>query len=178
MKTIARVTLTALTLAASGTPLLAQSPAPTVLAAAVHASPFNAPGAPSTATTRIAHADDLVLRGKISAASREYIAVAKMQLAQNVLPTEALWKLAELHHSHGQSPERTARVLTLLAIEAERLGDPQVQAKALLEAAILYNMASLPGKANECANRLEQLVESPRITDEFRQEVQRRIVRK
>ena len=187
MKTIARTALAlALGIAASGTPLLAQASAPAVLAhastPAARAAAFsvvseNAYDA-AAARARITRGDELQLRGKITAASREYIAVAKMQRAHNLLPTEAMWKLAELHHSQGQSPERTADVLTALALEAERLGDPQVQAKALLEATILYKKANVPVKAHACADRLEQLVASPHVSAEFRQEVQRRIIRK
>ena len=187
MKTVSRTALAlALGIAASGTPLLAQASAPAVLAhasapaaraAAISEISENAYDA-AAARARITRGDELLLRGKITAASREYTAAAKMQRAHNVLPTEAMWKLAELHHGLGQSPERTADVLAALALDAERLGDPQVQAKALLEATILYKKAALPEKAHACADRLEQLVASPHLTDKFRQEVQTRIIRK
>ena len=172
----------ALGIAASGTPLLAQASAPVRLAAvaATHAAPAEKSSDPITtaASTRLARADGLVQRGRIAQASREYIRVAKMQRAQNVLPSEALWKLAELHNTYEQSPERTANVLVALAADAQGFGDPQIEAKALLEATILYNKAALPGKANECADRLDVLLTSPLVSDEVRREAQSRIIRK
>ena len=170
----------ALGIAASGTPLLAQASTPVRLAAAgaAYAAPAANTTDPSTAaSTRLARAEELVKRGRIAQASREYIKVAKMQRAQNVLPSEALWKLAELHNTYGQSPERTANVLASLAADAERLGEPAVEAKALLEATILYNEADMPEKARDCASRLDALLTSPGVSDEVRREAQSRIVR-
>ena len=186
MNTALRTTLTlALGMSASSSAILAQtSAAPLKLAAVSPATVVAGVVAPeksydpAAVRTRLARADELVQRGRIPAASREYIAVAKMQRAQNVLPSEAIWKLAELHHAHGQSPERTANVLVALAMDAERFEEPQIEAKALLEAAILYNKAFMPAKAAACVDRLDWLMTSPRISDEFRREVQQRIVRK
>ena len=171
----------ALGIAASGTPLLAQASAPVRLAAvaATHTAPVAKSSDPITAaSTRLARADGLVQRGRIAQASREYIKVAKMQRAQNVLPSEALWKLAELHNTYERSPERTANVLVALAADAQRFGDPQTEAKALLEATILYNEAYLPEKARDCASRLDVLLTSPLVSDEVRREAQSRIIRK
>ena len=169
----------ALGIAAFGTPLLAQASAPTTLAAAFNVAPSGKVSDPITAaSTRFARADELVQRGRIPAASREYIAIAKMQRAQNVLPSEAMWKLADLYNTYERSPERTADVLVALAADAQRFGDPQTEAKALLEATVLYSKASMPVKANECADRLDVILTSPLVTDEVRREAQSRIVRK
>ena len=170
----------ALGIAASATPLLAQASAPTKLAAAIDVAPVAKASDPSTtaASTRLARADELVQRGRIAQASREYIKVAKMQRAQNVLPSEALWKLTELHNTYEQSPERTANVLVALAADAQRFGDPQTEAKALLEATILYNMVGMRHEAHACADRLEHLMASPHISAEFRREAKSRIIRK
>ena len=168
----------ALGIAAFGTPLLAQASAPTRLAAAIHVAPSGKASDPITAaSTRLVRADELVQRGRIPAASREYIKVAKMQRSQNVLPSEALWKLADLYNTYERSPERTANVLVALAADAQRFGDPQIEAKALLEATILYNMVGMRHEAHACADRLEQLMASPHISAEFRQEAQSRIIR-
>ena len=178
MKTIARITLAAsLGIAASGTPLLAQSSAPMMLAAAI------TPGAPAktydpaAVRTRIANADQWSTEGNLSDARREYTAVAELQRSNDVVPAEAMWKLAELYHSQ-KSLKRAATVLEALAADAERFGDPQIQAKALLEAAVLYKNTGMSAQAVACANRLDLLLASPHISDEFRQEVARRIVRK
>lgn len=177
MKTVARITLVAaLGLAASGTTVLAQASAPMVLAVAIHAGASETSYDPAAVRTRIAHADKLSMEGNLSAARREYTAVAELQRSNNVLPAEAMWKLAELYHSQ-KSAKRAAAVLDALAVDAERLGDPKLQAKSLLEAAILYKNARMPEKAVACATRLNLLMASPHISDEFRQEVQKRIVR-
>ena len=169
----------ALGIAASGTPLLAQASAPVKLAAAIHVALSGKASDPiAAASTRLARADELVQRGRIAQASREYIRVAKMQRAQNVLPSEALWKLAELHNTYERIPERTANVLVVLAADAQRFGDPQTEAKALLEATVLYNMVGMRHEAHACADRLEHLMASPHISDEFRQEAKSRIIRK
>ena len=146
----------ALDVASSSTPLLAQMSAPPTLAAEkTHAAcVVKAPGA------------------------RQYIAVAKIQRSQDVLSAEAMWKLAQLHHSGGQCAERTAHVLLTLARDAERFAEPEIEAKALLEATLLYNKANLPEKANACADRLKVLMTSPLVSDDFRQDAQRRIIRK
>ena len=181
MKKLAHTTVAvALGIAASGTPLLAQASAPTRLAAAIDVAPSGKAADPitTTASARLARADELVQRGRIAQASREYIRVAKIQRAQNVLPSEALWKLAELYNTYERSPERTANVLASLAADAERFGDPQIEAKALLEATILYNKAGMQQKAHDCASRLDVLLTSPRVSDEVRREAQSRIARK
>jgi hypothetical protein len=177
MKTVARITLAALTIAASGTPMLAQGSAPMVLASATTTGPAVKTYDPAAMRARIAHADELWMEGNLSAARREFTAVAELQRSHNVLPAEAMWKLAELYHS-DKSPKRAAAVLDALAADAEQFGDPKLQAKALLEAAVLYENARMPAQAVTCAKRLDLLMASPHITDEFRQEVQRRIVRK
>ena len=184
MKTAIRTTLTlALTIGASSNGILAQTSAPPLRLAAVSSPVVTSTVASersydrAAANARLARAEELVQRGRITAASREYIAVVKMQRAQNVLPTEAMWKLADLHNTYGRSPERTANVLASLAADAERLGEPATEAKALLEATILYNKAHMPQKAQDCASRLDALMASSSVSDELRQEIQRRIVR-
>ena len=185
MNTALRTTLTlALGIGASSSAILAQTAATPVKLAAVSSMDVTDAVAseeshdPVAVSTRLDRARELVRQGRIPAASREYIKVAKMQRAQNVLPTEAMWELAELHNTYERIPERTANVLVALAADAERFGNPEIEAKALLEAAILYDEAFLPVKANECADRLDVLMTSPLVSDEFRKEATSRIIRK
>ena len=184
MNTALRTTLTlALGIGASSSAVLAQtSAAPLKLATVSSTAGTDAVASeesydPVAASARLDRARELVRHGRIVAASREYIRVVEMQRAQNVLPTEALWELAELHNTYERIPERTANVLAALAADAERLGDPVIEAKALLEATILYNEAYLPQKAHDCASRLDALITSPLVSDEFRREAQSRITR-
>ena len=132
---------------------------------------------PAVVRVRLARADEWSLQGRSYAARKEYRAVAEMQRANNVLPTEALWRLAS-EHNIDRAWKQTAAVLHELANDAERFGNPQVQAQALLEATILYDKAGMPQEAHVCATRVNLLMASPHISEEFRQEVQRRIIRK
>ena len=186
MNTALRTTLTlALGISASSSAILAQtSAAPLKLAAVSPATAVTVAVAsersydPAAVRTRLDRAQELVQQGRITAASREYIRVAEMQRAHNVLPSEAMWKLADLYNTYERSPERTANVLVALAADAQRFGDPQLEAKALLEATILYSKAYMPEKAHECVDRLEVLMTSSLVSDEVRREAQSRIVRK
>ena len=179
MKTIARITLAAtLGIAASSTPIFAQASSPVLRLASVAPITALAPTTYDAAAVkaRLAKASDLLLEGQISAAKKEYADIIELQRSHNVLPTEAMWQLAGLYNSE-RSWKRTATILNELAEDAERYGNPQVQAQALLEATILYNKARMPQEALSCAKRLDSLMASPFVTEELRQEVQRRIVR-
>lgn len=179
MKTIARITLAvALGTAASGTPLLSQAATPMVLASAIStAGASETSYDPAAVQVRFDRADELSLRGRFAAARREYRAIVAMQRSHNVLPVEALWRLANDYNAEG-SWEQAAAMMHDLADDAERFGNPQVQAQALLEATILYSKARMPQEARVCVKRMEPLLASPHITDEFRQQVQRRITSK
>jgi hypothetical protein len=178
MKTPIRTTLAVvLSLSASSSLALAQTSVPRLALASVStATPANSYD-PAAVRARIAHADELSLEGRVSAARREYNAIAELQRSNNVLPSEAMWKLAELYNSE-KDDRRTATILHELAMDAERFGDPQLQARALLEATILYNKANMKEKAIGCASRLDLLMASPFVSDELRAEVKNRIRRK
>ena len=178
MNTPIRTTLAViLSLGASSSLALAQTSAPRLAMATSQAATSASAYDAAAVRARIARADELSLSGHISAARREYSTVAELQRSHNVLPAEAMWKLAELHHSEG-STRRTAAVLHELAMDAEQFGDPQLQAKALLEATVLYNKARMNDKAIECAKRLDLLMASPHVSNELRSEVQNRLRRK
>ncbi|CAN5207819.1 hypothetical protein BH24GEM2_BH24GEM2_15220 [soil metagenome] len=177
MKAPARTTLAVLlSLGVSSNLALAQTSAPRLALAASYAAAPLSTYDPAVVRARLAHADELSMEGRLSAARREFAAVAEMQRSHNVLPAEAMWKLAELYHSQG-SAHRTAATLHELAMDAERFGDPELQAKALLEATILYNNARMSEKSIACAKRLELLMASPHISDELRAAVGSRIRR-
>lgn len=131
---------------------------------------------PAVAKQRITHAQELFQRGRVSSARRELERVIALQRANGVFASDAMWKLAELHQSEND-PRRTARVLDQLATEAERFGDPQLQARSLLEATILFQKARMNDEALTCANRLKPLLGSRFVSPEFRAEVDRRLVR-
>ena len=80
--------------------------------------------------------------------------------SRNVLPAEALWRLADLYIS-SQSWKEAASVLNELARDAERFGNAQIQVQALLEASLLYSKAGMHQEVNACARRLDELMGSP-----------------
>ncbi|MBA2572372.1 MAG: hypothetical protein H0V06_04975 [Gemmatimonadetes bacterium] len=177
MKTQIPTTLAViLSLGASSSLTLAQTSEPRLALATSHAVASTSSYDAAAARARIAHADELSLSGHLTAARREYAAVAELQRSHNVLSAEAMWKLAELYHSE-RSAQRTAATLHELAMDAERFGDPELQAKALLEATILYNNARMSEKSISCAKRLDLLMASPHISDELRAAVGSRIRR-
>jgi tetratricopeptide (TPR) repeat protein len=127
-----------------------------------------------TAELRLERARALLLLGEFEEARSEFVAAAKLQRASGVLPTEALWGIAEIHHGRAQDAQ-AAGVLVELAHEAELRGNPVVQAKALLEAIVLYEVLDQHQEAIRLAARLEPLRSSPYLSDELRIEIDTRV---
>ncbi len=179
MKHTPRIALAAMTiLAASGQALSAQSTTSqqSVAVATAKNLPSTLSAVSDVARARLDKADQLSEQGKFSAAAREYAAVARLQQAEHVIPGEALWKLAGIHHGRKQYL-RAAGVVRELAMIAERYGDPTLQAQALLESAILYQRGRQPELARASIERLEPLLHSPSIPEEVRNSLQNRIIR-
>lgn len=178
MRSTFRIALAAMTmLAASGPALSAQSAMSEQRVSFSTATnlPFKVSAASDAARARLDKADELLMEGKFSAAAREYAAVARLQQAEHVIPAEALWKLAEIHHGR-KNYLRSAGVLSELATIAERYGDPALQARALLEAAILYQAVGESQRAQSALDRLEPLLHSPSLSKEVRSSLQSRII--
>lgn len=123
---------------------------------------------------RLDKAHQLCEEGQWTAARREYASVAKLQRANNVLADEALWNLANLYHGNRQI-RRAAETLDELAEAAQRHGNPVVQAKALIESAILYQSLQMPEMASARIERLQPLLDSPFLSDEVRKSIEKRI---
>ena len=157
------------------TALLASSQiAPAVQISPVLASATDPRPDPASAQMHLERARALSLLGDFDAAQNEFAHVAKLQREIGVLPTEALWSIAEIYYGKGRDIQ-AAEVLVDLAGEAELRGDPVVQVKALMEAAVLYQTRGLHDDAGRLVKRLEQLRSSPYLTDELRAQVDARI---
>lgn len=125
---------------------------------------------------RLAEARRLFVEHRLGEARRTYAAVAEAQEGMGQLPEEALWQLAAVFHAERR-PRRAAAALSRLAEAAELHGDPVVQARALLEAAVLFHRAGDAAPALACIRRLDPLLSSPYLPDEVRDDVRRRIIR-
>ena len=136
----------------------------------IHADPI------TTVSARLAKARTLMEQGRYREAKREYAAIAKQQKVGGTLADEALWRLGSLYYADGDL-RRAALTFDRLAHEAESYGDPVLQARALLEAAVLYQRAGMSEKVMPRVERVELLLASPYMSAEVRDGITRRISR-
>jgi tetratricopeptide (TPR) repeat protein len=116
----------------------------------------------------------LLEQGRFREARREYTALANRQREQKLFAGEALWHIAAISHNQGNI-RHAAATLDRLAEEAQAHGQPEYQAKALLEAAILYHRLRQPERALERVARLKPLSSSPHLSADLRDQIQTRI---
>lgn len=163
------------------------------IAIAVHHGPVLASAAPATFTSSVAvptkfepaspiadlhieRAKVLAVTGRFAEARSEYLQAAKIQRADGLLPTDALWQIAESFYAERNE---VAAAITLdgLAHEAEKYGDATLAARALLEASVLYDSAGMRREAHDAAGRLERLRNSTYLPDELRATIDARLGR-
>lgn len=113
--------------------------------------------------------------GRTTKARREYMAAARLMRESGVLPTEELFAAATIALVENR-PRVAAEVMDTLAADAVALGQPLVQARALLEAATQYAAAGQDDLARDRYAALRALLASPHIPDSFRSEVDARVV--
>ena len=163
MKTVIRRSLLALALSCS----------PLALHAADALGPNDAPVRGSAAATDttpdrvLQRADSLRGRMRFADARQLYMAAAQRQDAERTKPCGALWSVAETYFAEGNF-RRAASTLDLVAEKAARYGDPEVQARALLESAILYEKLGAKDQASTRLQRLDAVLTSPFIADDVR----------
>ncbi len=138
------------------------------------ASPNPTAPSPTTSTVHLERARSLAVLGQFREAKAEYSRAAALMRVEGRLPTEALWQIAEIYFGE-ENHRRAADVLSDLAREAEVFGDPVVQARALLEASVLYQHAGLTEAMLRSANRLQQLRASPYLPDDLRAAIETRV---
>jgi ATP/maltotriose-dependent transcriptional regulator MalT len=163
MKPVIRRSLLALTFACS----------PLALHASEGSSPTDLPAyrsAVMTDTTSdgvLQRADSLRGKMRFAAARRLYMAAAQRQDAEQTKPCRVLWQVAELYFAEGDV-RRAATTLDLVAAKAASYGDPEVQARALLESAILYERLGDKDQASTRLQRLDAVLTSPHISADVR----------
>ena len=112
-------------------------------------------------------ADSLRERMRFADARQLYMAAAQRQDAEQTKPCGALWTVAELYFAEGNF-RRAASTLDLVAEKAASYGDPEVQARALLESAILYEKMGAKDQASTRLQRLDAVLTSPFISADVR----------
>jgi len=112
-------------------------------------------------------ADSLRERMRFADARQLYMAAAQRQDAEQTKPCRALWNVAELYFAEGNF-RRAASTLDLVAEKAASYGDPEVQARALLESAILYEKLGAKDQASTRLQRLDAVLTSPFISADVR----------
>lgn len=113
--------------------------------------------------------------GRMAQARREFLAAARLMRGAGVLPTRELLDAATIALVE-ERPRLAAEVMDTLAANAAALGQPLVQAQALLEATSQYAAAGQNDLATERYAVLRALLASPHIPDSFRAEVDARIL--
>lgn len=121
-----------------------------------------------------ARADGHAQSGQFAAARQAYREASALQVRVREMPDVALWQIAASHYAEEQ-PERAAATLDELATLAAARGEPELQAKALLEAAFLYRSAGRVQRPREIAKELKVLARGDALSAELRAEIGRRI---
>jgi len=107
-------------------------------------------------------AEELHRALRLDAAVRVYREVVTVQDSMGELPVLALQRIATIQLSEGQTGA-AATTMDRLAERAEWLGYPEIQARALIESAVLYQQLGARHAARERVRRLEPLLGSPHL---------------
>jgi hypothetical protein len=121
-----------------------------------------------------ARGDGFAQSGQFAEARREYRAASQLQLRMRELPTTAMWQIANAHYAEGSSA-RAAKTLDELAAMAAVHGEPNVQARALLEAAFLYRASGNLQRPLEIKKQLREMAEREALEPELKSAIQRRM---
>ena len=121
----------------------------------------------SLAGANLTRAQALHQRMRFADARREYMEAAKKLEAGSVMPCEALWSAAEMYYAEG-NVTRAAQMLDLVAAKAATFGHPSMQARALLESAILFEQVGSASQSMTRLARLDAVLESTQVPDDVR----------
>ena len=122
-------------------------------------------------------AERLLARGDVSGARTIYRTMIAYEDSVGVFPGESLWALATIEFGRGHELG-AAEVLDEVAVAAVRYGRPDWQARALLEAGLLYQAHGRTDMSNARYLALKPLLASPAISDSLRAQLTARVVMK
>jgi hypothetical protein len=121
----------------------------------------------SLAGANLSRGQALHRRMRFADARREYMEAAKKLEAGSMMPCEALWLAAEMYYAEG-NVSRAAQTLDLVAAKAAAFGHPSMQARALLESAILFEQIGANSQAITRLTRLDAVLSSPHVPGDVR----------
>lgn len=116
----------------------------------------------------------LANKGHFRKAAAAYHAAAEEQLRHGELPELAYWQEASMYFAIRDNA-RAAVALDALARHAGEYGNPPVQVRAMLYAAVLHAQAGNARRASELADDLHTLRNSPYLDAELRSELDARL---
>ncbi|MFA6169118.1 MAG: hypothetical protein WC700_21000 [Gemmatimonadaceae bacterium] len=133
----------------------------------------------TTARTSLMHRDAArrMAKGDLNGARIVYRTIIAYEDSVGVFPGESIWTLATLEFGRGREL-RAAELLDRVAESAVRYGRPDWQARALLEAGLLYQQHGRTDLSVVRYSTLLPLLESPAISAEDRAALKARIVRR
>ena len=121
-------------------------------------------------------AEHLLSLGDVGGARAVYRAEVANLDSAGVFPGDALWSLASLEFARGREL-RAAEILDEAAVAATRYGRPDWQARALLEAGLLYQAHGRTDLSAAHYYALKPLLASPAIDDSLRASLASRIAK-
>ena len=116
---------------------------------------------------RLDGADRVRQNGRSDAARFIYESIAKDMYAVDLLPAEAVWRLAGIDYADGQAL-KAAAALDQLATAAAAHRDAVVEAASLLEAATIYHRKGRPAEATERFERGMRVLNSGDVPSTMR----------
>lgn len=133
----------------------------------------------TTLRTSLMHRDaaQRLAKGDVNGARTAYRTLIAYEDSVGVFPGESIWALATLEFGRGREL-RAAEVLDRVAEAAVRYGRPDWQARALLEAGLLYQQHGRPDLSVVRYATLLPLLDSPAISAEDRAALNARIIRR
>ena len=131
----------------------------------------------SRATSLYREAERLASVGRFDAARTEYRAVIAVLDSSATFPGDALWALATMEFACNHEM-RAAAILDQLVDAAVRYGRPEWQARALLEAGIIYQNHGRYDLSVERVRTLKPLLSSPSISPSVRAQIAERVAMK
>jgi hypothetical protein len=132
--------------------------------------------AENTLAARASRAYNLAVTGQFREARREYSALVREQRKAHVYAGDSMRMLSQLEYGTGRTLA-AARVLDGLAAEAEKYGHPDDQARAILDAAVLYQKL---GRTDDLLTRVERLLplkDSPCVSEQLRARIRNGVQR-
>lgn len=122
-------------------------------------------------------ADRLAFTGKFNKARVEYLAIIAVMDSSASFPGEVLWSLASMEYGRNRELSAAA-ILDRLADASVRYGRPEWQARALLEAGLIYQNHGRTDLSVARARALKPLLSSPAIGASERAQMAGRVAMK